>query len=55
MLYNLLLNALWLKKMWDKAVNRCFFICFSEDHFPIRYVPDQYKPQQMCDKVFMFA
>ena len=36
--------------MWDKAVNRCFFICFSEDHFPIRYVPDQYKPQQMCDK-----
>ena len=27
----------------------------SEDHFPIRYVPDQYKLQQMCDKAVYFC
>ena len=30
-------------KMHDKAANRCFMV--------FNFVPDQYKTQEMCDKV----
>ena len=42
--YSLFLNAIRLKKCVTKLLTNVFL------HFFIRYVPDQYKTQQICDK-----
>ena len=42
--HNLFLNAIRLKKCVTKLLTNVFL------YFFIRYVPDQYKTQQMCDK-----
>ena len=59
------LNALWLKRICDEAVNRWFFVFLdsdwcktqklydrvvSEDPFLIVYSPDKQKTQKMCNK-----
>ena len=41
--YNLLLNAISIKKTCDKAIDTCPFVVDS--------VHDQYVTQEMCDKV----